>query len=73
MQIMFIIILWIVISFLLICKNIEIFYDLTMEKKILVCLVFLVFGPAIAVTDLAETLLDFLLPGGWDNNDSWKP
>lgn len=62
-------IFWLVFSSICILQYFDYVKDLDNTNKILVISVFMIFGPAIIMSNLAEELLDLFLPEGWDDDD----
>lgn len=65
-------ILWCIISLIMFigvapyCKNLK------QSEKIIICCIFIIGGPAFAISNILQTLLDTILPEGWDNEDDFK-
>ena len=63
------VILWITIVMLISLQYIEVCKELDLSKKIIVMIIFLVGSPFLALGSIFETLLDIIMPDGWNGDD----
>ena len=63
-------IFWFVFSSICFVEYFHIIKELDDGEKVLVIVLLLIFGPAIVMSNLAEEMLDLILPEGWDDNDN---
>jgi len=64
--------LWGIISLIMFMGIAPYCKDLNKADKFLVCFVFIIGGPFFAVSNILETLLNTILPEGWDDEDDFK-
>lgn len=64
-----IMILWSTISVLLLLQNIQACIGLPMSSQIIVVIIFMIGGPILALAAILETILDAILPEGWNGDD----
>lgn len=64
--------LWGIISLIMFMGTVPYCKDLNKVDKFLVCFIFIIGGPFFAISDILETLLDTILPEGWDDEDDFK-
>lgn len=72
MEQLIITILWMTISTLLLFQNMESFVELTATQLLIVIVIFMLGGPIMALAAILETILSFILPEGWDDDDDFK-
>lgn len=61
-------IFWLVFSSICIVEYFHIIKELDDGEKVLVIALLLFFGPAIVMSNLAEEMLNLILPEGWDDD-----
>ncbi len=62
-------VLWGITSLLAYTEVADTVKKLKEDDKKVVYIIFLLCGPAFAITTIANTILDNILPEGWDNDD----
>lgn len=67
-----IITLWSIISLLLIVEYGPICKDLIIKDKLIVLFIFILGGPILVAANILQTILNMILPEGWDNDDDFK-
>lgn len=65
-------ILWGLLSILSMIEYIPYAKDLKGADRIIFFLVFLIGGPAFGINQVLTTILDCILPEGWDDNDDFN-
>lgn len=61
--------LWGIISLIMFIGTAPYCKDLSKADKFLVCFIFVIGGPFFAVSNILETLLNTILPEGWDDDE----
>lgn len=61
--------LWIISGCTLIIQYFDIANDLGLAKWMIVCFIFLAFGPCFLLVNILESILDLIMPEGWNDND----
>lgn len=62
--------LWIICGGTLIIQYFDIVKEMSFGRWVLMCAIFLSFGPFFLLINVLESLLDLIMPEGWnDNND----
>lgn len=61
--------LWIISGCTLIIQYFDIANDLGLPKWMIVCSIFLAFGPCFLLVNILESILDLIMPEGWNDND----
>lgn len=65
-----ILILWLMLSTLAIIEYAPFCKDLKVSEQIIVSIIFLIGGPIFAAANILETILDCILPEGWNDDDN---
>lgn len=65
-----ILILWLMFSTLAIIEYASFCKDLKVSEQIIVSIIFLIGGPIFAAANILETILDCILPEGWNDDDN---
>lgn len=64
--------LWGILSIMMFMNTAPYCKDLKNSDKIIVCCIFIIGGPAFAISYILQALLDTILPEGWDDEDDFK-
>lgn len=66
------VILWITLSLNAFIGYAALVSELPWLDKIIVCLVFMIGGPAFGINQILTAILDLIFPEGWDDEDGTK-
>ncbi len=62
--------LWLIAGSTLIIQYFVLVTEFTFNKWLIVCIIFLTFGPFFLLVNILESILDLIMPEGWnDSND----
>lgn len=64
-----VIILWMILSLNAFINYAPLMKDLPPMDKVISCLVFMIGGPVFGMNQILMTLLELILPEGWDDDD----
>jgi hypothetical protein len=64
-----IVLLWAIISGVLLFQNADACSELSKSKLAIVVIIFMIGGPILAAAAILETILDSILPDGWNGDD----
>ena len=65
-------VLWMILSLLMAFQCAPAAKDLPTGDKLIIGIICIIGGPIVAAANIIEMLLDFILPEGWNDDDSTK-
>ena len=65
-----IIILWMTFSLLVFCQYVPAAKNISTADKLLFIFICIIGGPIFSMASILETILNYILPEGWDNDDT---
>ena len=68
-QIWIITIMWLAIFAMLSFQYMDILTTISPEKQLAALLIFLIGAPCFLIVNVLEEVLDYILPGGWDDDE----
>lgn len=68
-QIWIITIMWLAIFAMLSFQYMDVLTAISPEKQLAALFIFLIGAPCFLIVNVLEEVLDYILPGGWDNDE----
>ena len=68
-QIWIITIMWLAIFAMLSFQYMDILTAISTEKQLVALFIFLIGAPCFLIVNVLEEVLDYILPGGWDDDE----
>lgn len=72
MEACLIIILWSAITLFLIIQYTPALKEVPTKDQVIAAFIFIIGGPIFIIANILESLLDYILPEGWNDDDDFK-